>query len=190
MMFYYVLSGLKKKERLANKILWVSLRLVCLSCLLAFFVVPCYSKVDMLLFTPVVGLFLLGACLKNLKWWANKYFKTRFLVFISTISYSLYVNHVVLFRKLRTLGQWDDHTPFSFQDLPRTYLVYSLDILSHYVINIPLAMLTYRFIETPFNTLGNKLAMKIPKNYRVSPIKAFLIFTSLIILAVAFIIDY
>lgn len=99
----------------------------------------------------------------------------------------MYANHVVLFRKLRTLGQWDAHTPYSFQDLPRNYFTFALDILSHFAINIPLAMLTYRFVETPFNILGNKLAMKIPKGYTIKKSRAALFGMIYLLIAVTFV---
>ena len=75
--------------------------------------------------------------------------------FIAKISYSLYVNHVVLVRDLRVYGEWDNHFSVGPSDLPRGHFWFFFDIFANYLILIPLSYVTERVIEEPFGKIGN-----------------------------------
>eukprot|EP00347_Sterkiella_histriomuscorum_P001041 403373568 len=188
--FFYLSIHLPNTEDMGNKLLSIARVWFVFAVYLISLVFPCYSKIDILIIIPLLGIFLLGCKYQKKEWPLNQYFRISFFSFISKISFGLYVNHVVISRDLRVLGQIDDHLPFGQEDLPHTYFWFILDILSKFIIFIPLSMLTEKFIEQPCNKIGNNLAVKVPRDLQI-PNRKVLIYSACILFgAVTFVANY
>lgn len=111
--------------------------------------------------------------------------------FISKISFGLYVNHVVWGRDLRIQKALDNHwSYFGMDDLPRNHLWTFLDVMENYLIFIPMSYLTEKYIEQPFNKIGNELANKVPRNFEIPIRKVLIVATALLLGAISFISIY
>jgi peptidoglycan/LPS O-acetylase OafA/YrhL len=91
-----------------------------------------------------VGLFALVWRLKRLSW--------KPLVFVGTVSYSLYLLHPTVFAVLRAM-RFDD---FLLRHLPPF-----LAIITQIAIVIPAAFVTYWLVERPFHNIGRALQRRI-----------------------------
>eukprot|EP00347_Sterkiella_histriomuscorum_P022288 403331014 len=188
--FFYLSIHLPNTEDTGNKLLNIASVWFVFAVFLISLVIPCYSKKDILVIIPLLGIFLLGCKYQKKDWPLNHYFRNDFFSFISKISYGLYVNQVVFSRDLRSHGQIDDHLPFGQNDLPHTYFWFFLDILSNYVFYIPVSMLTEKYIELPCNKIGNYFAVKVPRDLQISMRKVLIYSACILFGAVIFVVNY
>eukprot|EP00347_Sterkiella_histriomuscorum_P018256 403346203 len=188
--FFYLSIHLPNKEETGNKLLNIASVWFVFAIFLISSVIPCYSKKDILVIIPLLGIFLLGCKYQKQDWPLNQYFRNDFFGFISKISYGLYVNHVVFSRDLRLYGQIDDHLPFGQDDLPHPHFWFFLDILSNYIFYIPVSMLTEKYIELPCNKIGNYFAVKVPRDLQISMRKVLIFSACILFGAVTFVANY
>lgn len=102
--------------------------------------------------TLFLSLFVLGLSLVNWSLFVN-----RFLSFTGTISYSMYLIHFFVIKfVLHVLG---------LEVLPengyRTMIIYFVLVTA---ITMPLSYVTWRYIETPFIKLGNRVVARMSRN--------------------------
>lgn len=126
-----------------------------------------------MLFVPPIGLIIIGFLAHKADWIFNRIVGNKFYDFISTISYGLYLYHV-FYRDIRTRGELDIRLKYGPADYPITLGWFTFDILSNYIMFIPIAWLSEKFFEVPLNDVGNKIANKISKGLKYSRAGVFL----------------
>ena len=115
-----------------------------------------------------LGIMILGfiALPKNHR--ANKMIQNSFFDFVSKISYGLYVFHAA-YRDLRP--EVDKFFTYGPSDYPDTNFYFAVDVLSNYLMFVPLAYLSLRFLELPCADYGNSLQAKISPLYIFNKVK-------------------